>query len=222
MIRVQLLLVISSLTTLTFASPKPPILSFETALPTSTAPSGPTSLSSSPPVLPSEPSQPVPEILIANPSLPFYHPTGFTPENGIDPAVLPPPNTSTINPLEPNAWFGTTLFGYDECAQRGLDSSKIKDAYYDMWYLTNQDNVAKNIDWNSAAALEFLGAPGLNVNSRATIQKYMYLASQVSAGWVSGSYIHVRCDDAGGKCPMMCDPNGGFFSLSDTVAVSST
>lgn len=39
---------------------------------------------------------------------------------------------------------------------------KIGNAYYDTWLMSNIAGVASDIDWNSAAALEFLGVLGLN------------------------------------------------------------
>lgn len=58
-------------------------------------------------------------------------------------------------------WYGTSLYGWDKCNE--LDSTwvdKIKEAYIDANSLVNQDGVKENIDFNSAAALEYLGPSG--------------------------------------------------------------
>jgi len=90
----------------------------------------------------------------------------------------------------------------------------IKEAYDDFKTLSNTDGVFQNIDWNSAAALEYLGPPAFNVRQRKQIQAVFANAATVYPGsfftpfrW----YIRVRCDDPFKRCARdnrddPCDP----------------
>lgn len=164
-------------------------------------------------------SQPLPQLLKENPD-DFYLPAP-TAEPGIDTQNLPPSNNSDVHPLD-GSWFGTGLFGYDECKKRGLNKAKINDAYYDMYYLTNTDGIYKDIDWNSAAALEYLGPPANNKKYQARIQKLLLQASATSSGYGKNiHYIHVRCDDPAGMCTKDCGPDGTDEGKAKTIAYAS-
>ncbi|KAB8198899.1 hypothetical protein BDV34DRAFT_218516 [Aspergillus parasiticus] len=79
-----------------------------------------------------------------------------------------PDVTGTVSP---NNIRGTYLYGYVGCNEHFKGAKgKIDDAYYDAWLISNTAGVVSDIDWNSAAALEFLGAPGLNKVQQPQIQ----------------------------------------------------
>ncbi|BCR95354.1 uncharacterized protein AKAW2_20294S [Aspergillus luchuensis] len=109
--------------------------------------------------------------------------------------------TGTVGP--DNA-MGTYLYGYNGCNEffgKGA-KGKIDDAYYDAWLITNTAGVASNIDWNNAAALEFLGAPGLNQGKQGQIQAVLKNVATMIYSYENPfqHYIKVRCDDPRKKC----------------------
>lgn len=93
---------------------------------------------------------------------------------------------------------------------RGCNSaqkSAIKTAYNDFKTLANQDGVKEDIDFNSAAALEYLGPSALNKNQQVDFQKIFTNAATVYPGSTFtpiplANYISVRCDDPAVKCPV--------------------
>ncbi|KAI9657865.1 MAG: hypothetical protein M1831_004101 [Alyxoria varia] len=95
---------------------------------------------------------------------------------------------------------GTYLYGYNGCdrAQRG----KINDAFYDAWVMSKIEGVYRNIDWNSAPALEFLGAPGVNKDQQAQIQAVFANMATVIYSYINPFQhpLHVRCDDPKKEC----------------------
>jgi hypothetical protein len=61
------------------------------------------------------------------------------------------------------------------------------------------------IDWNEAAALEFLGPPGLNLQYQATIQQILNNLGTMDGHWVEVPLdwsINVRCDDWLNDCEL--------------------
>lgn len=62
--------------------------------------------------------------------------------------------------------------------------------------------MASNIDWNNAAALEFLGAPGLNQGKQGQIQAVLKNVATMIYSYENPfqHYIKVRCDDPRKKC----------------------
>jgi hypothetical protein len=68
--------------------------------------------------------------------------------------------------------------------------------------LSSTAEVASYIDWNSAAALEFLGAPGLNKAEQPQIQAVFANTATVIYGYLNPfqHYIKVRCDDPKKRC----------------------
>lgn len=65
---------------------------------------------------------------------------------------------------------GTYLYSYDGCSKIPGAKDKINGAYYDSWVIANTPGVKSDIDWNNAAALEYLGASGLNTDAQPKIQ----------------------------------------------------
>lgn len=99
--------------------------------------------------------------------------------------------------------FGTWLYGYNGCRKFAGAKGKIDGAYYDAWLMSTTEGVASGIDWNSAAALEFLGAPGLNHAEQPKIQAVLANAATVIYSYrnpLFQHYIKVRCDDPFNRC----------------------
>ena len=111
---------------------------------------------------------------------------------------IPPGDASVLNKL------GIWLYGYTDCEKVfGSEAKgKIDGAYYDAWVMSNTDQVASNIDWNNAAALEFLGAPGLNKDKQSQIQAVLANAATViySNKNIFQHYLKVRCDNSFNVC----------------------
>ncbi|KAJ0414504.1 Spherulation-specific family 4-domain-containing protein [Aspergillus carlsbadensis] len=106
--------------------------------------------------------------------------------------------------VDPDNFLGTYLYGYNECNKifGSGAKGKIDDAYYDAWVITNTAGVASDIDWNNAAALEFLGAPGLNKGKQGQIQAVLANVATMIYSYKNPfqHYIKVRCDDPRKKC----------------------
>jgi hypothetical protein len=70
--------------------------------------------------------------------------------------------------------------------------------------LSSTAGVAKDIDWNNAAALEFLGAPGLNKVQQPQIQAVFANTATMIYSYKNPHlfqhYIKIRCDDPGKRC----------------------
>jgi hypothetical protein len=68
--------------------------------------------------------------------------------------------------------------------------------------LSSTAGVASDIDWNSMAALDFLGAPGLNQAQQPQIQAVLANTATViySHKHSFQHYIKVRCDDPNKRC----------------------
>ncbi|KAI9642511.1 hypothetical protein NHQ30_009316 [Ciborinia camelliae] len=90
-----------------------------------------------------------------------------------------PTNASVLNRI------GTKLWDYKDCSSTfGAGAKgKIDGAYYDAWVMSNTEGVAENIDWNNAAALDFLGAPAYNLAERSQIQAVFANAATVIYIW---------------------------------------
>ncbi|KAL8806443.1 MAG: hypothetical protein Q9182_001358 [Xanthomendoza sp. 2 TL-2023] len=124
-------------------------------------------------------------------------PTNFN--SGEQPYRITPPNgTAGANNL-----IGTWLYGYDGCHAKSPNyKGNIDEAYYDQWLMTNTHGVASDINWNEAAALEFLGPPGINGPRQSQIQAVLANIATVIYSYKDPAehYIHVRCDDPSREC----------------------
>lgn len=114
-----------------------------------------------------------------------------------------PPESSSSD-LSAQNKLGTWLYGYTDCKKvfGSGAKGKIDGAYYDAWLMSNTAGVASDIDWNNAAALEFLGAPGLNKDQQSQIQAVFANAATViySNKNIFQHYLKVRCDDPFNIC----------------------
>ena len=145
-------------------------------------------------------SQPTPHLVSSNRSE-TYFPT-IVLEPGDLPDNLPPQNESGSNVMINGNRVGTNLYGYNGCRRPGFSRAKINDAYIDQWHLTNRDGIMKNIDWDSAAALEFLGPPANNEGYQGRIQDHYDKVASIIYSWRNPfvHWIHVRCDGKFQQC----------------------
>ena len=97
---------------------------------------------------------------------------------------------------------GTNLYSYDGCSNILGGKDKINNAYYDSWLVANTEGVKSDIDWNNAAALEYLGAPGLNTAQQPQIQAVFANMATMIYSYENPfqHYIKVRCDDPYKRC----------------------
>jgi len=95
---------------------------------------------------------------------------------------------------------------HSECPNKW--KRNIKEAYDDFKALSHTDGVFQNIDWNSAAALEYLGPAAFNKKQQKQIQAVFANAATVYPGSFFSPfkwYIRVRCDDPFKRCDR-CNP----------------
>ena len=111
--------------------------------------------------------------------------------------------TILIDPLN-NAIVLTLKLNPDEAKK------KIDEAYYDSYLIAKQTGVASGIDWNSAAALEFLGPPGHYKGPQSHIQNVLANVATMYYGSYGCTplhhYLKVRCDDPEKMCSKPKDP----------------
>ena len=123
-------------------------------------------------------SQPIPALFLSEPNN-TYIPIVTPGPNVVSDNIPPLADQGNLTALDGSNWLSTWLFGYEECNQRFTSGkARIDDAYYDMFYLTNVDGIMKNIDWNSAAALEFLGPPANNKRYQDRMQEIFALCCE--------------------------------------------
>ncbi|PPJ50821.1 hypothetical protein CBER1_06501 [Cercospora berteroae] len=133
----------------------------------------------------------------------------------LPPAVAAGGETHSIDPsggATTQNRVGTYLYGFDGCA--GDQKGWINEAYYDAWTMSSLDGVKANIDWNEAAALEFLGPLGLYQPQQAQIQAVLANMATVIYSYKNPfrHALHVRCNDPKKKCQNRpendpCQPN---------------
>ncbi|EON66292.1 hypothetical protein W97_05685 [Coniosporium apollinis CBS 100218] len=111
------------------------------------------------------------------------------------------------DPANVTNWYGTSLYGWDGCDDiNKLIKGWIKEAYTDANKLVNYDGVKSNINWDSAAALEYLGPSAYNKDQQKQIQAVFANVATVKEGisWWTPNWIRVRCDDPAGLCSKKC------------------
>lgn len=139
------------------------------------------------------------------PAGPTVQPAGFPGEDA------PYQDIPTGTDVSAQNRVGTFLYSYNDCKKifGAGAKGKIDDAYYDAWVMSNTAGVASGIDWNSAAALEFLGAPGLNKDKQSQIQAVLANAATVIYSYKDPfqHYLRVRCDDRWKRCQNRPDPD---------------
>ncbi|KAF3046677.1 hypothetical protein E8E11_000177 [Didymella keratinophila] len=99
----------------------------------------------------------------------------------------------------------SNLVDYRFKLQNKAWKSLTKEAYTDANKLVDAENVKNQIDWNSAAALQFLGPSGLNKNEQGQVQTVFRNVATVHEGtsWYTPNWIDSACpqDDDDPKCP---------------------
>jgi hypothetical protein len=93
----------------------------------------------------------------------------------------------------------TRLVGYDGCTCCPVDQKKIiKVAWQQSWDVMDVIREVEEINWNEAAALDYLGPPSFNVQYQATIQEIFTNLGTMNGHWAESPFdwsINVRCDD---------------------------
>lgn len=109
---------------------------------------------------------------------------------------------------------GTTsafLYGYYGCKDFLGPGAKVQidNAYREAATIVSAPGVAYDIDFNTAAALDYLGAPGYNFDKQPEIQAVLANAADIIRTFrnVSQQYIKVRCDDPARKCQNRLEEN---------------
>ena len=143
--------------------------------------------------------------LTLNPSSDSPTPTGYPGTEASPYSVVPtgtdiPPGAS--GSVAAQNKVGTYLWSYDGCSKIPGARDKINDAYYDAWVISNTAGIGSNVDWNNAAALEYLGAPGLNTDAQPQIQAVFANMATMIYSYKNPfqHYIKVRCDDPMKRC----------------------
>ncbi|KAK4188151.1 hypothetical protein QBC35DRAFT_463225 [Podospora australis] len=91
------------------------------------------------------------------------------------------------------------------------EKDKIYAGWQQSWILMDYIKPkVSSIDWNSAAALEYLGPPGINRPNQERIKTILnnIVTFQEGWWWVPGWLdfkINVRCDDPADECPDPCE-----------------
>ena len=115
-----------------------------------------------------------------------------------------------LRPLFENA-TSAFLYGYYGCKSFIGDKAKpqIDNAYYEAAIMASAPGVAYDIDFNTAAALDYLGAPGYNFDKQPELQAVLSNAADILYTYrnVTQQYIKVRCDDPAKKCQNSPDEN---------------
>ena len=124
---------------------------------------------------------------------------------------------STPVPLPSNAPSGNVtadsvvLFGFEQCDTIGRIFGKDGKAFIQDGLIEMNDmiewtrdysgvRVYPDIDWASAAAIEFFGPGYKNIPYRQAIQYNMDRLANADYAWLLGNWIHVRCDDIAQGC----------------------
>ncbi|KAI9759412.1 MAG: hypothetical protein M1840_003357 [Geoglossum simile] len=98
--------------------------------------------------------------------------------------------------------FRTRLIGFDSCDPTEVDV--IQAAWEDSWQV--MDTIREiNMNWDEAAAVDFLEPPGYNREQRAVIQDILRNLGTITGHGIPFPpldwQIHVRCDDLKNWCP---------------------
>lgn len=103
-----------------------------------------------------------------------------------------------------NTSVSAFLYGYIGCKEFPDPQAKFKidEAYLDAFLLSRAPGIGSGIDWNNAAALDYLGAPGYNFDKQPEIQAVLANAAAIisTTADIPQQYIKVRCDDPAKLC----------------------
>lgn len=103
--------------------------------------------------------------------------------------------------------LATRLIGWEGCTTaRGMPRAVVYSGWQQSWKLMNRMKEEANggMDFNSAAAIEYLGPPALNQGQQAAFNDIFLNLASIQPGYITTPFdwrIHVRCDDPAQKCP---------------------
>lgn len=128
--------------------------------------------------------------------------------NILTPSAEPPDFSGEDTPFNLSPFFDNAtsafLYGYYGCKDLIGSGAKaqIDNAYHEAAIIASAPGVAVNIDFNTAAALDYLGAPGYNFDKQPEIQAVLQNAADTMHTFrnVSQQYIKIRCDDPARIC----------------------
>jgi hypothetical protein len=89
---------------------------------------------------------------------------------------------------------------WSDCKERDATwKEKIIESYKDANEIVNYENFAEDVDFNSAAALEFLGPSGLNKDQQGQINAVLANIATMKEGasWWTPNWIRVRHENPG-------------------------
>lgn len=115
--------------------------------------------------------------------------------------------------------LATKLVGWEGCtAERGMPPKDVYSGWVQSWKIMNlmYKEAKSGIDFNSAAAVEYLGPPAQNYPQQSTFNNIFLKLATIQPGYISTPFdwrIHVRCDDPDLECDC-----GGSIQLTATVA----
>ena len=126
----------------------------------------------------------------------------------LSPSAQPPDFSGEATPFNLAYLFedatSAYLYGYYGCTDfiGSGAKSQIDNSYYEAAIVASAPGVAYDIDFNTAAALDYLGAPGYNFDKQPEMQAVLANAADVLYTFknVSQQYIKVRCDDPARMC----------------------
>ncbi|RKK94484.1 hypothetical protein BFJ68_g15147 [Fusarium oxysporum] len=97
--------------------------------------------------------------------------------------------------------LATRLFGWQGCST--AQSRAIYSGWQQSWKIMDAVQ-GKNLNWNEAAAIEYLAPPFINEEEQAAIKKIIDTVVTIRGGSSFNPFkwwLHVRCDDPDDKCP---------------------
>ncbi|KAF5681220.1 glycoside hydrolase family 18 [Fusarium heterosporum] len=95
----------------------------------------------------------------------------------------------------------TRLFGWQGCNR--YHKRAIYSGWQQSWKIMDVVK-GKNLNWNEAAAFEYLAPPFINEEDQAAMQKIIDTVATIKGGSSLNPFkwwLHVRCDDPDNKCP---------------------
>lgn len=139
-------------------------------------------------------------------------------ESALDENAYSTSNFATYNLTD----LATKLTGWEGCTiENGMPSKAIYSGWVQSWKLMNlmYKEAKSGIDFNSAAAVEYLAPPAQNYPQQSAFNNIFLNLATIQPGYITTPFdwrIHVRCDDPNGLCS--CGPDVGptaAYTLND-------
>lgn len=130
-------------------------------------------------------------------------------ESALDENAYSTSNFATYNLTD----LATKLTGWEGCTiENGMPSKAIYSGWVQSWKLMNlmYKEAKSGIDFNSAAAVEYLAPPAQNYPQQSAFNNIFLNLATIQPGYITTPFdwrIHVRCDDPNGLCS--CGPDVG-------------